>query len=64
MAYQAQDNFVAEVDGAPVNVAKGQVFADSHPVVKLDGGRGLLFRPLDVDERDAKPAAKTGKADR
>jgi hypothetical protein len=50
MAFQAQDTFVAEIDGSPVMVAKGQVFADNHPVVKLDEGRGHLFRPLDVDE--------------
>jgi hypothetical protein len=55
MAYQAQDNFIAEIDGAPVMVQKGQVFADSHPVVKLDAGRGLLFRPLDIDEPAKSP---------
>jgi hypothetical protein len=34
-------------------VTKGAVFADSHPAVKLDGGRGLLFKPLDLDEKPA-----------
>lgn len=56
MAHQAQETFVAEVDGAPVVVTKGAVFADSHPVVKLDAGRGQLFRPLDVDDKPAPPA--------
>jgi len=54
MAMQALETFVAEIDGAPVVVTKGEVFADKHPVVKLDAGRGLLFRPLDIE---AKPAA-------
>ena len=56
MAHQAQETFVAEVDGGPVLVTKGAVFADSHPAVKLDGGRGLLFKPLDVDDKPAAPA--------
>ena len=56
MAHQAQDTFVAEIDGTPVYVQRGQVFADNHPVVKLDDGRGLLFRPLDID---AEPPKKT-----
>jgi hypothetical protein len=59
MAQQAQDTFVAEVDGAPLMVQKGDVFADKHPVVKVDGGRGLLFRPLDIDGQPAKvPGSK------
>jgi len=63
MAQQAQDNFVAELpDGAPLTVEKGQVFPDDHPVVKIDKGRGLLFRPLDIDahppERAPRAAAK------
>ena len=59
MAQVALDSFVAEIGGAPLAVTKGDVFADSHPVVKLDDGRGVLFKPLDVDER---PAARAGKA--
>jgi hypothetical protein len=55
MAYQAQETFVAEIDGAPLYVQRGQVYANDHPVVKLDAGRDLLFRPLDID---ASPAAK------
>jgi hypothetical protein len=60
MAMQALDNFVAEIDGAPISVTKGDVFADKHPVVALDAGRGLLFRQLDVDAKPASP----GKAPR
>jgi hypothetical protein len=56
MAYQAQETFVAEIDGAPLYVQRGQVYANDHPVVKLDAGRDLLFRPLDID------APATGKA--
>jgi hypothetical protein len=66
VAHVALDSFVAEIEGAPLAVTKGDVFADSHPVVKLDDGRGVLFKPLDVDDgrpaRAAKaPAAKTAK---
>jgi hypothetical protein len=60
MAHQAQETFVAELESGPLVVARGQVFADSHAVVKLDGGRGILFKPLDLDEPPAKAApAKT-----
>ena len=55
MAHQAQETFVAELASGPLVVQRGQVFADSHEVVKLDGDRGLLFKPLDVDD---KPPAK------
>ena len=50
MAYQAQMNFTASPDGIPVSVERGQVFPDNHPLVKLDAGRGLLFKPLDLDQ--------------
>ena len=60
MAHQAQETFVAELDGGPLVVQKGAVFADSHAAVKLDKGRGLLFKPLDVDEKPA--AAPKGRA--
>jgi hypothetical protein len=59
MAHQAQETFVAELKGGPLVVHKGAVFADNHEVVKLDGGRGMLFRPLDVDDKPApKPSAR------
>jgi hypothetical protein len=50
MAYQAQDTFTASPDGIPYAVTRGQVFPDNHPLVKLDDGRGLLFKPLDLDQ--------------
>ena len=59
MAYQAQDNFTASPDGIPVSVQKGQVFPDNHPLVKLDAGRDLLFKPLDLDQEP--PAGKPPK---
>jgi hypothetical protein len=55
MAHQAQDTFVAEIDGAPHTVHKGQVLSDNHPLVKLDGGRGHLFKPLDMDDEEPAP---------
>jgi hypothetical protein len=61
VAHQAQETFVAEVDGAQMLVTKGQVFSSSHAVVKLDDGRGLLFKPLDVDD---KPVPVRGRAAR
>ena len=60
MAQVALDSFVAEIGGAPLSVTKGDVFADSHPVVKLDDGRGLLFRPLDIDQDAPDRAVKPG----
>lgn len=50
MAQQAQETFTASPDGIPVMVQRGQVFPDNHPLVKLDAGRGLLFKPLDLDQ--------------
>ena len=63
----AQDNFSAELppDGTPVTVHRGQTYPDGHPVVKLDGGRGVLFKPQDQvpeppdpGKAPAKPAGK------
>lgn len=59
MAYQAQETFTASPDGIPVAVQRGQVFPDNHPLVKLDAGRGLLFKPLDLDKPP--PAGKAPK---
>jgi len=50
MAYQAQETFTASPDGIPVLVQRGQVFPDKHPLVKLDAGRDMLFKPLDLDQ--------------
>lgn len=60
MAQVAQDTFTASPDGIPVKVTKGDVFPDSHPLVKLDAGRGLLFKPLDLDQPP--PEGKTPRA--
>ena len=62
MAQMAQETFVVELDEGPLRVERGHVFADSHPAVKLDGGRGLLFKPLDVDDKPPAPAPKAGRA--
>ena len=54
MAQVAQDTFVAELsDGSSLRVTRGSTWADKHEVVKLDKGRGHLFKPLDIDEADA-----------
>jgi hypothetical protein len=57
MAQQAQDTFTVQLaDGSSMRVAKGEVFADGHEVVKLDDGRGVLFKPLDFGEGEKRPA--------
>ncbi len=60
--HQAQDTFVAEIDGSPVLVQKGTVWASGHPVVKLDAGREMLFRPLESDEPAPAPARRSRSA--
>ena len=55
MAQMAQETFVVELAEGPLRVERGHVFADSHPAVKLDKGRGLLFKPLDLDETPPAP---------
>lgn len=56
MAHQAQETFVAELDGGPLLVQKGAVLPDTHAAVRLDAGRGVLFRPLDFGDQDNPPA--------
>jgi hypothetical protein len=72
MAHQAVETFVAETEAGPQLVQKGAVFADKHPLVQLDAGRGLLFKPLDVDgdeqaqprkSRPRRPAAQVPAGD-
>jgi hypothetical protein len=58
MAHQAQETFVAETESGPQLVQRGQVFADSHALVKLDAGRGLLFKPLDIDGEEPQVAKR------
>lgn len=62
MAMQAQDTFVAVLDdGSERFVAKGEVLADGHELVKRDQrGSGMLFRPLDLGDEDEKAPAKSG----
>lgn len=55
MAHQAQETFVAELESGPQLVQRGAVFADAHPLVALDAGRGVLFKPLDIDGEDEAP---------
>ena len=50
MTHIAQDTFVAELDGAQLRVTRGEAFPDGHPLVKLDGGKGVLFKPMDLGE--------------
>jgi hypothetical protein len=48
MAYIAQDTFSTVLkDGGELLVAKGSAWPDNHEVVKLDAGRGLLFKPVE-----------------
>lgn len=61
--HQAQDQFAAEIDGVSFVVRKGEVYAAGHPLVKLDNDkdgkpRGVLFKPLDLDDAET-PAKKT-----
>lgn len=58
MAQQAQDTFVADLkDGTPVRVTRGEVFSDSHELVKRDqAGSGTLFKKLDLGEDEQAPA--------
>lgn len=55
---QAQDTFVAVLkDGTERFVQKGEVFPDSHELVKRDqDGAGQLFRPLDLGDEEKAPA--------
>ena len=61
---QAQDTFVAVLgDGTERFVTRGEVFPDSHELVKRDAaGAGMLFRDLDLgeDEPAVRPRAPRG----
>lgn len=54
MAYQAQDTFVAELDGGPVLIQKGTVLPSSHPAVRMHG-KSALFAPMPMDDEDEAP---------
>ena len=46
--FQARDTFSATLkDGSSKLVTRGEAFHDSHELVKLDGGRGVLFAPME-----------------
>jgi hypothetical protein len=65
MAKTAQDTFVAQLkDGSSLRVQRGSTWPDRHEVVQLDGGRGHLFKDLDLGEEEPAPksAAKAGPA--
>jgi hypothetical protein len=64
MARQATDSFVIEIGGAPQFVAKGEVLAEGHPVLKALPADTHLFRMLEEPEPPAKPTARTTKAAR
>lgn len=54
MAQVAQDTFVAQLaDGSSLRVTRGSTWPNHHEVVRMDGGRGYLFKPLDIDGDDA-----------
>lgn len=63
MARQAQDTFVAVLDdGTERLVTKGEVLPDNHELVRRDAkGTGGLFKPLDLDDDQQKPATSRGR---
>ena len=62
--YQARDTFVAELkEGAQRLVTKGEAFHESHELVKLDGGSGVLFARMDTgDDVPPKTGLRAGRA--
>lgn len=58
MVKQATDTFVAVLAGGGERlVVKGEVFPDTHELVKRDAqGSGQLFRDLDLGEESPKSA--------
>jgi len=61
MAQVAQDTFVAELeDGSSLRVQRGSTWPDKHEVVRMDGGRGHLFKPLDIDGEADAPKSDAG----
>jgi hypothetical protein len=61
----AQDTFSTDLkDGSSMSVTKGQHLRAGHEVVAKDGGRGVLFKPLDTgEEPEAPPSKSTSKAE-
>lgn len=63
MAKTAQDTFVVQMkDGSSLRVTRGSTWPDRHEVVQLDGGRGHLFKDLDLGEGEG-PPPKSAKAE-
>jgi len=63
MAKTAQDTFVAQLkDGSSLRVQRGSTWPDRHEVVLLDGGRGHLFKDLDLGEGEEPEPAKSAPA--
>ena len=64
----AQDTFSGDLpDGSGFTVLKGQHLLSTHEVVKLDQGRGVLFKPLELapgEEPVIKPAPSAAKGAR
>lgn len=58
--FQARDTFSATLaDGSSKLVTRGEAFHESHELVKLDGGRGVLFAPMESQpEPEPEPAPK------
>ena len=62
----AQDTFAGDLEsGAAFTVLKGQHLLSTSEVVKLDGGRGVLFKPLDLggEEPPSKSESEPAKAE-
>jgi hypothetical protein len=64
MAYQATDNFVGEIDGAPVSVQRGTVLPPDHPVVKAYGKTGLFQQVYMDEEAPKKKRGRPSNADK
>lgn len=62
--FEAQDTFSTDLkDGSSLSVLKGSHWRRGHEVVAKDGGRGVLFKPLDTGEAEEQPSSKSAKAD-
>jgi hypothetical protein len=65
--YEAREAFVADIDGQPMAVAKGDRVREGHPLLK---GRKDLFQEsepevqFDVEDASADPGRKRGDDDK
>lgn len=62
---QSADTFIAVLDdGTERFVTKGEIFPDSHELVKRDqAGTGQLFRTVDLGEDEAPAKSQPAKAE-